>query len=126
MTEQRIILELGSGADLHGGDQTKAAIRAVEDALRRSSLSLFRTLDLDPNTMRVVITIGAPDPGGVDKAAIARIPPYGAAEVEVARGGVSAAGLGDAGGEGTGSEAVIVAAAIAVHVDIPDGRWRLA
>lgn len=123
MTERRIILELGSGADLHGGDQTKAAVRAVEDALRRSSLSLFRTLELDPEAMRVVITIGAPDPASVDAAAIARIPPYGAVEVDVVKGGVSATGLG--GGE-TGSDAVIVAAAIAVHVDIPDGRWRVA
>ena len=29
MTPKRIILELGTGNDLHGGDYTKAAIRAV-------------------------------------------------------------------------------------------------
>ncbi|QIE55322.1 hypothetical protein G5B40_07545 [Pikeienuella piscinae] len=121
MTERRIILELGSGADLHGGDQTKAARRAVEDALRRSSLSLFRSLSLDPGAMRIEITIGAPDPESVDCAAIAAIPPYGAVEVNVVKGGVAAAGLGPSGG----SDAVIAAAAIAVHVEIPDGRWRL-
>ena len=33
MTPKRIILELGTGNDLHGGDYTKAAIRAVQDAL---------------------------------------------------------------------------------------------
>lgn len=121
MTARRVILELGSGADLHGGDQTKAARRAVEDALRRSSLSIFGALELDPKAMRVEITIGAPDPESVDAAAIAAIPPYGAVEVKVVKGGVSAAGLGGPGG----SNAVIAAAAIAVHVDIPEGRWRL-
>ncbi|MFV0475971.1 MAG: Lin0512 family protein [Pikeienuella sp.] len=118
---KRIMLELGSGADLHGGDQTKAARRAVEDALRRSSLSIFRSLGLDPQRMRVEITIGAPDPAGVDAAAIAAIPPYGAVEVTVVKGGLSAAGLGGP----DGSAAVIAAAAIAVHVEIPEGRWRL-
>ena len=33
MALNRAILEMGAGNDLHGGDYTKAAIRAVEDAL---------------------------------------------------------------------------------------------
>jgi uncharacterized protein (TIGR02058 family) len=121
MTLRRIMLETGAGADLHGGDMTKAARRAVEDALRRSSLSLFRALELDPKTMRVEILIGVPDPEKVDRAAIAAIPPYGTVEVTVEKGGVSAAGLGAPGG----SDAVLAAAAIIVHVDVPEGRWRL-
>ena len=32
MTEQRVILELGSGNDLYGEDYTKAACRAVQDS----------------------------------------------------------------------------------------------
>jgi uncharacterized protein (TIGR02058 family) len=42
MTEKRVILELGTGNDLHGGDYTKAAVRAVEDAIHHSSLPLIR------------------------------------------------------------------------------------
>lgn len=122
MTLRRIMLETGAGADLHGGDMTKAAKRAVEDALRRSSLSLFKALSLDPSTMRVEILIGVPEPETVDRAAIAAIPPYGTVEVKVETGGVSAAGLGAPGG----SDAVLAAAAIIVHVDVPEGRWRLA
>lgn len=121
MTLRRIMLETGAGADLHGGDMMKAARRAVEDALRRSSLSLFRALELDPKTMRVEILIGVPKPKKVDRAAIAAIPPYGTVEVKVEKGGVSAAGLGAPGG----SDAVLAAAAIIVHVDMPEGRWRL-
>ena len=33
MPLKRIILEMGAGNDLHGGDYTKAALRAVQDAL---------------------------------------------------------------------------------------------
>ena len=45
-TEQRIIIEMGMGNDLHGMDYTKAALRAIEDAFRHSSLPLFGALDL--------------------------------------------------------------------------------
>ena len=46
MAARRVILELGSGNDLHGGDYTKAALRAVQDALHHSSLTMIRTLGL--------------------------------------------------------------------------------
>jgi uncharacterized protein (TIGR02058 family) len=32
MNAKRVILEMGCGNDLHGGDYTKAAVRAVQDA----------------------------------------------------------------------------------------------
>jgi uncharacterized protein (TIGR02058 family) len=35
---KRIILEMGTGNDLYGEDYTKAACRAVNDALHHSSL----------------------------------------------------------------------------------------
>ena len=120
MTEQRIITELGSGADLHGGDMTKAAIRAVEDALRHSSLSLFRTLELDPKSMRVEVRIGAPDPTAVDRARVAAVLPYGAVEVLVEQGGLTSAGMGGPG------DTIIVAAAVTAFIDLPDGAWRAA
>lgn len=37
MSLQRIILEMGTGNDLYGEDYTKAAVRAVQDALHHSS-----------------------------------------------------------------------------------------
>ena len=120
MALKRIITELGAGADLHGGDMTKAARRAVEDAMRHSSLSLFRGLKLKPEDMRVLVKIGAPDPSGVDKAAVAAMLPYGEVEVTVETGGVAAAGMGGPG------DTVIVAAAVTALVDLPDGAWRLA
>jgi len=67
MTARRVILELGTGNDLHGGDYTKAALRAVQDALHHSSLAMIRTLKVDTRTgMFVDVTIGVQQPEKVD------------------------------------------------------------
>ena len=44
---KRVILEMGTGNDLHGGDYTKAALRAVQDAIHHSSLTMLRSLEVD-------------------------------------------------------------------------------
>ncbi len=120
MTIQKIITELGAGADLHGRNMTKAAKRAVEDAMRHSSLSLFHGLKLDPKTMQVEVKIGAPDPAAVDKDAVAAMLPYGTVSVTVEQGGVTAEGMGGPG------DTVIVSAAVSALIDIPDGVYKLA
>ncbi len=120
MPLKKIITELGAGADLHGRDMTKAAKRAVEDAMRHSSLSLFHGLQLDPKTMQVEVKIGAPDPSAVDKDAVAAMLPYGTVSVAVELGGVTAEGMGGPG------DTVIVSAAVSALIDIPDGVFRLA
>ena len=54
MAAKRIILEMGTGNDLHGGDYTKAAVRAVQDALHHSSLSFLRSLGLDYDGLKAI------------------------------------------------------------------------
>ena len=120
MALQKIITELGAGADLHGKDMTKAAKRAVEDAMRHSSLSLFHGLKLDPKTMKVEVKIGAPDPESVDKNAVAAMLPYGTVTVTIEQGGVTAEGMGGLG------DTVIVSAAVSALVEIPKGAFKLA
>ncbi|MCF8184749.1 MAG: Lin0512 family protein, partial [Polynucleobacter sp.] len=88
-TEKRIILETGSGNDLYGEDYTKAACRAVRDALHHSSIILFRSLDIDHRQMRVQITIGVQEPDKADSAAVAAELPRGHAEVTAVRGGLN-------------------------------------
>ena len=66
MALHRAILEMGAGNDLHGGDYTKAAIRAVEDALHHSSLTFIRALGIDKDTLQVDVTIGVQKPDEVD------------------------------------------------------------
>lgn len=68
---ERLILEVGMGNDLYGEDYTKAALRAVQDALHHSSLTLFRSLDLDSAKMEVRVTIGVAKPELVDCDAVA-------------------------------------------------------
>ena len=66
MALHRAILEMGAGNDLHGGDYTKAAIRAVEDALHHSSLTFIRALKINKDTLQVDVTIGVQKPEEVN------------------------------------------------------------
>ena len=112
MALKRIILELGTGNDLHGSDYTKAALRAVQDALHHSSLSVVRTLGLDPNSLQVEVTIGVQQPGRVDAAAVKASLPRGTVTVKVVKGGL------DVPGEGAHDPIVIASAAIAARIDL--------
>ena len=113
MALKRVILELGAGNDLHGGDYTKAALRAVQDALHHSSLALIRSLGLDSKTMQVEVIIGVQKPEKVDAAAVKASLPHGKVTVKVVKGGL------DVPEEGQHDLAVIAAAAIAVRFDLP-------
>ena len=53
MARVRCITEMGMGVDVHGKDATKAARRAVSDAIRHSSLGFFRMLGKTANPMRM-------------------------------------------------------------------------
>ncbi len=63
MARVRCITEMGMGVDVHGRDATKAAKRAVSDAIRHSSLGFFRMLGKTANDMFVDVTIAVPEPG---------------------------------------------------------------
>lgn len=90
-----LILELGMGADVHGHDYTKAALRAVSDAIRHSSLSVFQSHG-HPSEMLVEVTIGVQEPQKVDRSAVAAALPYGRVEVTVVTGGLNDTGMGGA------------------------------
>ncbi len=116
MNAKRVILEMGSGNDLHGGDYTKAAVRAVADALHHSSLPLIRTFGLDPRKMQVEVTIGVQQPQKVDAAAVKAALPHGEVTVKVVKGGL------DVPDHSTGDIAIIASAAIAVRMDLPQQK----
>ena len=88
MTEKRIILEMGTGNDLYGQDYTKAARRAVQDALHHSSITLFSKLGIDHSEMRVCVTIGVQQPEDVDCDLVASDLPRGRAELRAVKGGL--------------------------------------
>ena len=74
---KQIILEMGVGVDLYGSDYTKAGKRAVQDAIHHSSLTFFKTLDLDPNAMEIELTLAAHEPEKIDLDLVAKELPYG-------------------------------------------------
>lgn len=86
---RRVILEMGMGIALHSGDYTKAAKRAVENALYSSSLTMFRSLGMDPNSMQIKLTIGAQEPEKVDLDAVAELVPFGHVETKATKGGLN-------------------------------------
>ena len=89
MTEQRLIIEMGMGNDLHGADYTKAAKRAIQDAFRHSSLPLFGAVGLSHDAMRVQVTVGVQEPDAVDAEQLVAVLPRGRAEVRVVKGGLN-------------------------------------
>ena len=111
MALNRYVTEMGMGVDVHGGDYTKAARRAVSDALRHSSLNFFSVLDKQVTDMHIVVKLGAANPEAIDSKAVAEEVPYGTVQVEVEKGGL------DVPSDGGDDLLVIVNAAILVHFD---------
>ena len=112
MALKRIILELGHGNDMHGGDYTKAALRAVQDCIHHSSLPFLRTLGVAPADMQIEVTIGVQQPDKVDKSAVAASLPHGQVTVKVVKGGL------DVPDEERGGASVIATAGVAVRLDL--------
>ena len=116
---KRIILEMGTGNDLYGEDYTKAACRAVEDAIRHSSLILFRSLGFDHADMQVQVTIGVQHPEKVDAELVAQKLPRGTASVRVVKGGLNVVDSDN------NSCTVVATAAVEAWLDIDPNDWVL-
>ena len=112
MKKKRVILELGTGNDLHGSDYTKAALRAVQDALHHSSLAFIRTLKIDKKAIDVEVTIGVQRPEKVDLEKVKASLPVGNVTVKAVKGGL------DIPDPENNDPAVIASAAIAVRVPL--------
>src|SRR5689334_22655221 len=107
--KMRVILELGSGNDLHGSDYTKAALRAAADALHHSSLAFIRASPID-TTLDVEVTIGVQRPDLVKIEVVKALLPVGNPTVKAIKGGL------DVPDPEHDDAAVIASAAIAVRV----------
>ncbi len=112
MTLKRMVLEIGMGTDIRGADPTKAAIRALRDALWHNSLSVANAVGLDVDAMQVEVTIGVPHPERVDTEAVRAVLPHGGGTVRAVEGGLEI--FNDAGTDST----LIAHAAAIVRLDI--------
>ncbi|MEM6464494.1 MAG: Lin0512 family protein [Pseudomonadota bacterium] len=109
---QRIVLEMGTGNALHSGDYTKAALRAVDDAIHHSSITMFRSLGIDPANMEIELTLAAQQPDQIDLDAVVKALPFGKVTPKPVKGGL------DVIDETSGRTVVIVNAGIVVRAPL--------
>ena len=88
MARSRYITEMGMGVDVHGSNYTRAAERAVFDAIHHSSLNFFKALGKHPDDMEIDLHIGIPEPSKVDVDVVTKALPYGKVTVTVEKGGL--------------------------------------
>ena len=118
MTDQRFIIEMGMGNDLHGMDYQKAATRAIEDAFRHSTLPIFETTGIDHSQMRVQVTVGVQQPEQLDTKALATLLPRGRATVSAVFGGQNVTH------PDSGETLVIATAAIEAFLPYQGAHWQ--
>ena len=112
MAKTRVAMEFGMGTSLRQADYTKAAVRALSDALWHNSLSMAEAFGFDKSDMIVDVEIGVQQPDAVDIAAVQAVLPYGQSAVTVSHGGLDVPKPG-------GSSATIIAnAAVVVSFDM--------
>jgi len=120
MARKRYIVELGTGADLHGADVTKAACRAVQDAVSRSCLcGVIEILNRDKfEGIHVEVLVACPQPEEVDAEAVKARIPVGTKSVRAVSGGLSAPGICVDAFARDCDTIVVANAAVTVYVDV--------
>jgi len=120
MVAKRFIVEIGTGADLHGEDVTKAACRAVKDAISRSCLcGLLEILELkNLEDVQVDIQVAAPNPDQVDLEQVMAEVPIGRKNARAVEGGMTAKGLCVPQFAPDCDQIVVVNAAVSVSVNL--------
>ena len=114
MAWKRMVLEIGMGTDIRGSDHTKAAVRALKDALWHNSLGIGEVIGQDSDAMWVEVTIAVPKPDQVDKAQVMAVLPHGTGTVICVEGGLEIPNPSKA-------DATLIAhAAAVVYLDLPE------
>ncbi|MFK8075554.1 MAG: Lin0512 family protein [Granulosicoccus sp.] len=116
MVRKRLAMEVGMGTDLQGQNYTKAAVRALKDALWHNSLTIAPALGYPRESMQVDVEIGVAQPDQVDKAEVAAGLPYGIAKVSVVLGGL------DIPSEDGTKVTVMANAAAVVYLDVEEAQ----
>ena len=119
MALKRMVVEMGMGTDLQGQDYTKAAVRALKDALWHNSLTIAPAFGFDKQKMIIEVSIGVAQPNKVDSDAVKAVLPYGQATVEVVEGGLDI--LSDCKTKTT----VVANAAVVVYLDFAEETFSL-
>ncbi|MHA1144784.1 MAG: Lin0512 family protein [Candidatus Helarchaeota archaeon] len=119
---KRFITQIGMGVDQHGHESnvTKAAIKAIKNAISNNCLQGLREIGgmTNPTQMIVEVRIAAPYPENINRSKVLRAIPFGRKELIVEKGGMIAYGieipeLGD-----VNQEILVVNAAVTVYLDL--------
>lgn len=112
MARKDFVLELGNGTDLRGGDSTKAAARAVHDAIHKSSLYLMDYVD-GFDQVFVDVTVAVPHPETVRTDEVLQVLPVGRKSIQVIAGGLVLPYRA-----GSAEEVIVANAAVRVWLEI--------
>ena len=105
--KKRVALELGQGTALRSGDYTRAAVRAVKDALWHNSLNMSQAFGASKEAMIIDVEVAVQNPDAVDTKAVEAVFPYGRVSVTARRGGLDVPKP-----DGTGSTLIALAAVV--------------
>ncbi len=92
----RYVIEIGMGIDQHGQNPTKAAVKAVRDAITRvCTVGLLELFDLDfEKDVRAEVIIGVPYPREVDVEEVRKAIPLKCEKVvRIVEGGLKGPGI---------------------------------
>ncbi len=112
MAKTRMVTQFGMGTSIRKRDHTRAAERAIRDALWHNSLSVADAFGFPKEAMLIEVELGAPEPDAVDTQTLLSIFPYGQPSITVTRGGLD---IPKPGGQGA---TIIVNAAVVVYFDL--------
>ena len=115
---KRYVVELGMGIDQHGQDPTRAAERAVKDAISRVCLVGLEEIFGD-SELRVEVLIGVPHHEWVELARVEEAIPFNCEKsVKVVEGGLSGKGIKlEEFGDKT-DEIIVAVACITIYVKV--------
>jgi len=118
---KRYIVEIGTGMDMHGGDVTNAAQKAVKDAISHSCLcGMFDIIGItNPNQMHIEVKVACPYPERLNHQEVLKAVPFGSTQLEAVAGGLSVRGL-ELPELGEGDTIVVAVAALTVYVEVED------
>ena len=91
MPRAPLILELGTGSALQSGSYTKAAVRAVQNALWHNSINLVELFDGEKSEMQIDVEIACQKPEEVDVNIESDAFPYGQISAKSVKGGLNIA-----------------------------------
>ena len=83
MAKKRVAMELGMGTSLRRQDYTKAAVRALQDALWHNSLTMADAFGFSREDMIVEVDIAVQQPELVNIETVKAVLPYGQPHIKV-------------------------------------------